>query len=156
MSAFLTSSCPLKPGDAVAALILIPDGRYLLQLRDDIPEIFFPGHWALFGGGIEPGETDRQAVVREVMEEIGLLIEEERFQFFTNFTFDFSFAGASPNLKRVFFEVTLTEDEVARAVLGEGAAMEAFTGAQALGQLKLTPYDSFALWMHHARSRIVC
>ncbi len=35
----------LTPGDAVAALIVLDDGRYLMQLRDQKPGIFYPGHW---------------------------------------------------------------------------------------------------------------
>jgi 8-oxo-dGTP diphosphatase len=47
------------------------DRRFLMQLRDNDPNILYPGYWALFGGHIEPGETPEAAVVREVMEEIG-------------------------------------------------------------------------------------
>lgn len=47
-----------------------PD-RFLLQLRDDIPNIVYPGHWAFCGGHLDPGETADQAVVRELEEEIG-------------------------------------------------------------------------------------
>src|SRR6201999_3754337 len=38
-----------------AALLVTPDGRYLMQHRDDKPGILLPGHWALFGGTIDPG-----------------------------------------------------------------------------------------------------
>ncbi|MEG4943819.1 NUDIX hydrolase [Microcoleus sp. F4-D5] len=54
----------------VAIAILYKDGKFLCQLRDDIPNIRYPGHWALFGGHIEPGETPEVAVVRELKEEI--------------------------------------------------------------------------------------
>ncbi|PSB28458.1 NUDIX hydrolase [Stenomitos frigidus] len=55
----------------VAIAILHQDGKFLLQLRDDIPGIFYPGHWALFGGHIEPGESPDEAMQRELREEIG-------------------------------------------------------------------------------------
>ncbi len=42
--------------DAAAAIIFLDDGRYLMQHRDDKPGIFYPDHWGLFGGAIEPGE----------------------------------------------------------------------------------------------------
>ncbi|NJK66829.1 MAG: NUDIX domain-containing protein [Microcoleus sp. CSU_2_2] len=54
----------------VAIAILHKDGKFLCQLRDDIPNIRYPGHWALFGGHIEPGETPEVAVIRELQEEI--------------------------------------------------------------------------------------
>jgi 8-oxo-dGTP pyrophosphatase MutT (NUDIX family) len=55
----------------VAVAILYQQNKFLMQLRDNIPNIIAPGCWALFGGHIEPGETPEIAVQREVMEEIG-------------------------------------------------------------------------------------
>lgn len=55
----------------VAIAILYRDGKFLSQLRDDIPGIAYPGKWALFGGHIEPGETPEVALARELQEEIG-------------------------------------------------------------------------------------
>ncbi|NJM58697.1 MAG: NUDIX domain-containing protein [Synechococcales cyanobacterium RU_4_20] len=45
--------------------------RFLMQLRDDIPTIVYPGHWAFCGGHLDPGENADTAVVRELQEEIG-------------------------------------------------------------------------------------
>lgn len=49
-----------------------PDGtlQFLMQLRDNIPGIAYPGYWGFFGGHIEPGESPDVAVVRELIEEI--------------------------------------------------------------------------------------
>jgi 8-oxo-dGTP diphosphatase len=58
----------------VAIAILPYDGKFLMQLRDNIPTILYPGLWGLFGGHIEAGETPEIAVVREVKEEIGYQI----------------------------------------------------------------------------------
>ncbi len=54
----------------VAIAILEGEGKFLLQLRDDLPHILYPGHWGLFGGHIEPGETPEQGLKRELWEEI--------------------------------------------------------------------------------------
>ncbi|MEB3291942.1 MAG: NUDIX hydrolase [Synechococcales bacterium] len=54
----------------VAIAILYQEDRFLLQLRDNIPNILYPGYWCLFGGHLDPGETPEQAVVREIKEEI--------------------------------------------------------------------------------------
>jgi len=55
----------------VAIAILHQGDRFLMQLRDDIPGIFYPGHWAMFGGHIELGEDPDAAIRRELLEEIG-------------------------------------------------------------------------------------
>ncbi len=60
----------------VALAILYRNGKFLMQLRDDIPGIVYPGVWGLFGGHIETGETPEIAVKRELIEEIGYEISE--------------------------------------------------------------------------------
>lgn len=40
---------------SVAIAIIHQDGKYLMQLRDDLPTIAYPGVWGFFGGHIEPG-----------------------------------------------------------------------------------------------------
>jgi ADP-ribose pyrophosphatase YjhB (NUDIX family) len=59
----------IRPG--VAAVIVTADG-VLLQRRDD------NGKWGLPGGGVEPGESVRVAIIREVREETGLDVEPVR------------------------------------------------------------------------------
>ncbi|MDM7951699.1 MAG: NUDIX domain-containing protein [Cyanobium sp. CZS 25K] len=56
---------------AVALAMLERQGRWLLQLRDDIEGIVHPGCWGLFGGHLDPGEQPGQAMRRELREEIG-------------------------------------------------------------------------------------
>lgn len=56
-----------------------PDGRILLQMRDDVDGIAAPGKWGFFGGGIDPGEGPFEAVVRELYEEIGVLRPASEF-----------------------------------------------------------------------------
>lgn len=56
---------------AVAIAILYQDDQFLMQLRDNIPEIIYPGHWAFFGGHLESGESPEVAMRRELLEEIG-------------------------------------------------------------------------------------
>lgn len=55
----------------VAIALLLQDHQFLLQLRDNIPDIVYPGYWAFFGGHLEPGEDPATGVRRELLEEIG-------------------------------------------------------------------------------------
>jgi 8-oxo-dGTP diphosphatase len=54
----------------VALAMLEREGRWLMQLRDEISSIVAPGCWGLFGGHLDPGETPEQALRRELLEEI--------------------------------------------------------------------------------------
>jgi 8-oxo-dGTP pyrophosphatase MutT (NUDIX family) len=54
----------------VALAMLQREGRWLMQLRDEIPSIVAPGCWGLFGGHLDPGERPEQAMRRELLEEI--------------------------------------------------------------------------------------
>jgi 8-oxo-dGTP diphosphatase len=53
----------------VGAIIKDSGGRLLLIKRGHAPQA---GRWSLPGGRVEPGETDQQAVIREIREETGL------------------------------------------------------------------------------------
>jgi len=65
---------------AIAAIILENDeGKFLLYLRDNKPDIPFPDHWDLIGGHIEEGETPEEALLREVKEELDLDLKEYTF-----------------------------------------------------------------------------
>jgi 8-oxo-dGTP diphosphatase len=55
----------------VGAVIKDAAGRLLLIKRGHEPGA---GLWSLPGGRIEPGETDQQAVTREILEETGLQV----------------------------------------------------------------------------------
>lgn len=55
----------------VGAILHDRDGRLLLIKRGQEPG---KGRWSFPGGRVEPGETDHQAVSREVAEETGLRV----------------------------------------------------------------------------------
>jgi 8-oxo-dGTP pyrophosphatase MutT (NUDIX family) len=150
----IDDASPLKPGDATGAVILTPDGRYLLQLRDNIRGIFFPDHWGLFGGGVDADDVDvPSSLCRELREELHLEIAPARLSYFTNFTFDFTPFGHMDAFRK-FYVLTLTEAEMQAARLGEGREMRAFTAREAFSSLKLAPYDFFVVWMHANQSRL--
>jgi 8-oxo-dGTP pyrophosphatase MutT (NUDIX family) len=58
----------------VALAILYQGERFLMQLRDDISGILYPGHWGLFGGHLEVGESPAVGLEREILEELNYQI----------------------------------------------------------------------------------
>jgi 8-oxo-dGTP diphosphatase len=142
----------LKPANAAVALIVDESGRYLVQLRDAKPTIFFPDHWGCFGGAVEPGETDERCLARELDEEIGLDLRLFAVRHFTTFTFDFGFAGGT-TIHRAFFEVKGASASLVNLTLREGRSMRLFPGPELLA-MQVVPYDRFAIWMHCYRSEL--
>jgi 8-oxo-dGTP diphosphatase len=59
----------------VGAIVHDAEGRLLVIRRGRPPG---EGRWSLPGGRVEPGESDAQAVVRELAEETGLRVEPGR------------------------------------------------------------------------------
>ncbi|NLZ92664.1 MAG: NUDIX domain-containing protein, partial [Firmicutes bacterium] len=59
----------------IAAIIIEnTKGELLFYKRDNKPRIPFPGYWDLIGGHIEEGENPKEALVREIKEELGIEI----------------------------------------------------------------------------------
>jgi 8-oxo-dGTP diphosphatase len=60
------------PEIAAVGAIAVRDGALLLIRRGHAPS---RGRWSLPGGRVEPGEAARDALVREMAEETGLVVE---------------------------------------------------------------------------------
>ncbi|MFM7212080.1 MAG: NUDIX domain-containing protein, partial [Actinomycetota bacterium] len=60
----------------VVAAAILRDGRYLAARRTR--PAWAAGRWEFPGGKVEPGETEQQALVREIREELGVEIEVVR------------------------------------------------------------------------------
>jgi 8-oxo-dGTP diphosphatase len=57
----------------VVAAVIARDDRYLITQRR--PSAVLPGLWEFPGGKVEEGETDLQALKREVRERVGVEVE---------------------------------------------------------------------------------
>lgn len=69
--------------------IIFYNGKYLLQKRDNKKNIFFPNFWGVFGGSVDPKESKKKAVIRELKEEISLEmhLKKKFFQFILTLKF---------------------------------------------------------------------
>ena len=65
---------------AAAVFLLTKDRRLVLQLRDNKPDIHYPGMITAFGGAAEPGETPAECALRELAEETGIRARAEDLQ----------------------------------------------------------------------------
>ena len=146
----LIAGPPLVPAAAVAALAVTSDGRYLMQHRDDLPGIFFPGFWGCFGGAVEAGESPLEALRRELAEELGHRPREA--EHFATLGLDFTFAGHG-TLPRHFFTVPIEPEEVATMRLAEGQGLALIPGAEILTMPLVVPYDAVVIWQHMSRAR---
>ena len=63
---------------AGAKLLLVHQDQALTYLRDDRPDLPWPGLWDLPGGGREGGESPQACVLRELDEEFGLTLPPSR------------------------------------------------------------------------------
>jgi 8-oxo-dGTP pyrophosphatase MutT (NUDIX family) len=134
--------------DAAVALIVLDDGRYLMQLRDDKPGIFYPNHWGFFGGAVDEGEEPETALRRELMEE--LRFKPPSFTYFTRMDFDFGCMGAG-QCYRIVYEVPFVAADISALQLREGRRVEPLDIRDALTKRPVVPYDSFAIWLHYAQ-----
>jgi len=55
-----------------AAILHRGDGKVLLAQR--LPGTPYPGYWEFPGGKLEPGESARDALLRELEEELGIVV----------------------------------------------------------------------------------
>jgi 8-oxo-dGTP pyrophosphatase MutT (NUDIX family) len=129
---------------ASAVLIAEADGRYLLQLRDEIPGLHLSGHWGLFGGGLEPGETPEDAMRRELLEELGFAARRvEPLAVSIHVLWP-----EAPVFRLHFFAIPFSTAEHAGMVQREGAGQGIFTAAEACRLERVSPWDLCAILLH--------
>ncbi|MDP4210216.1 MAG: NUDIX domain-containing protein [Bacteroidota bacterium] len=80
----------INAATAVAAILVAPDGRIVLTRRKFEPRA---GTFDLPGGFVDPMESAEDAVKREVLEELGIEVNE--FRFLASYPNEYVFRGIS-------------------------------------------------------------
>jgi 8-oxo-dGTP diphosphatase len=125
----------------VAAVIEDHNGCFLMQLRDDIPTISHPGHWSIFGGRLEAGETISQAICREIKEELALTTEAHDYRPIETFSAQYVRSGVQVHVTYHVLYINVAE-RGDHAVLGEGQAMARMRRAQLTAACQAGTIDS--------------
>jgi nucleoside triphosphatase len=96
---------------AINAFIKNKTKDKFLVIKRNNNEIAFPGKWAFPGGKVEKGQTILETLKREVLEEVGLEIEDS-MKFLKDFTF---IRSDNHNVVGLVFEVIAKSDNVTLA-----------------------------------------
>ncbi len=114
------------------AILMNPQGKILIQQRDDKPSLIFPGYWTTFGGKVEPGEHPDEAIRRELLEEIEL---EPALRLWRVREFEAEVRG-EVLLVRQYLYVGRIDHEAHEITLNEGQALGYF-GADEIDRLQI-------------------
>lgn len=124
-------------------MIIKYDDFYLLQLRDNKSNIFFPNKFGLFGGAINKNETSRDCVLREIKEELNLNLKNNRISYITNVSFEIK----KKTINRYIYKATLNKKEFNSIKIREGQKVEKLDKKTVLNG-NLVPYDYLAMWIY--------
>ncbi len=130
-----------KTWDVISTTAILVDsrGRFLLQHRDDKPEIINPGLWASFGGMLEPYETPEAGFLREVQEELGWQPATHTFYAAAPYTPQTGPGSDRRNSQLIYVYAAPVDVPFTSLVLNEGQGM-AFFPPEALPQNTVSAY----------------
>ena len=111
--------------------VIFKEEKFLLQLRDNDPAIPYPNSWAFFGGGVDEGEKHKEALKRELKEELGWNPQK------LEFLIKIMNKTVNCNITHYLTKYKVSSDKLC---LGEGAALGWFTYDEVL-ELKNKPNE---------------
>ena len=127
-------------------IIVTPQKKYILQHRDDFPNIEFPGYWSFLAGWIEVNETPMDAIKRELKEELTKINgSEPKFG-------EIEFLGSGMRQDRPWTEYVfsvIVYTPVTLLKINEGQRVEEFTYDQCIQLEKFAPHHKKHLIKYH-------
>lgn len=148
---FLEDLRPVPHVFIVAALLVTVDGRYLFQLRDDKPNLPLRGHWALFGGEVEPGEDGQTAIVREVAEE--LTYEARDCAWYHEAIYVLP-RRRRRVVRKAYYVIPIEPGDVGKMALCEGADLRLMAVPDLLSLPNIAPWDLAVVLLHSREGAI--
>ena len=122
--------------------IIVVKNNYLLQLRDNKKNVYFPNFWGAFGGLVEKTETYHKALEREIKEETNLIVRVSRMIL----TVNFKMIGLKKECNIVYYECKILEKR--KIILTEGWKYKFFSFIQ-IKKLNIVPIDFVAIHSHY-------
>ena len=123
---------------SVNVILVNSKKQILLHLRDNNPHILYPNYWACIGGGVEDGESELEALKREVKEEINISIEN--FQYLDKFYL-------RKHKIMVFFYIGRLDVSEEKIKLTEGQCVKFFDPAE-IKNLKILGFLKKIIYKH--------
>ena len=124
--------------------IIVIKNNYLLQLRDNKKNVYFPNFWGVFGGRVEKTETYQKALEREIKEETNLIVRISRMILSTNC----KMIGLKKKFTTVYYECKILDKR--KIILTEGQKYKFFSFNQ-IKKLNIIPMDFAAINSYYWR-----
>ena len=124
--------------------IIVVKNNYLLQLRDNKKNVYFPNFWGVFGGRVEKTETYQKALEREIKEETNLIVKASRIILSVNF----KMIGLKNINNIVYYECRILKKT--KIILTEGRKYKFFSFNQ-IKKLNVIPIDFAAIKNHYLK-----
>ena len=127
---------------SVAGIIYFKN-KYLFQIRDKKPKIWFPGYFGFFGGIIDKKESPLKAIKREILEELNQPILRSKLLLKINLRMKEFRKGR----ERYYFLLDLKKNFEKKLVINEGAGFKLLP-LEKIDLKKMIPWDLTAIYYH--------